>query len=54
MAQDELDLRVCWYCGKQKQVDAPELGSHWLKCTNCGATYYPMRKSKKRSKKAVK
>jgi len=29
----------CWYCGEEKMVEAPDLGSAWFKCSECGATW---------------
>ncbi|GAI35180.1 unnamed protein product, partial [marine sediment metagenome] len=29
----------CWYCGKSEMALAPELGSQWVKCPICGATW---------------
>ena len=35
------DSIICWHCEKMTMEPAPELGSGWRKCSNCGATHQP-------------
>ena len=32
----------CWFCGKETMKEAPDLGSGWFRCGECGATWIKM------------
>lgn len=51
MSQYELPTNTCWYCHEDTMVECKQLGEGWLKCTKCGATYFPLPKRQKKAKK---
>jgi len=45
---------LCWYCEKAQMKDALDMGSGWVKCPKCGATWIEsvrLASSKRKAKK---